>query len=73
MIIKDTIKDFYGKILGYVETDDNTGNKVAYDFYRKILGRYNKKENYTRDFYGKILSRGDTTQALVYNTQQGTK
>jgi len=70
MIVKDTIKDFYGKILGYVETDDVTGNKVAYDFYRRVLGKYNKRENCTRDFYGKILSRGDTTQALVYNTQQ---
>lgn len=70
MIVKDTIKDFYGKILGYIETDDVTGNKVAYDFYRKILGKYNKQDNCTRDFYGRILSRGDITQALIYNAER---
>ena len=61
------IKDFYGKILGYIEEDDVGGDKVAYDFYRKILGRYIKREDNTRDFYGRIVSRGDTTQALVIN------
>ncbi len=68
MIEKETIKDFYNRILGYVETDSVTGNKTAYDFYRRILGKYNKKENRTRDFYGRIISNGDTTQALVYNS-----
>ena len=70
MIVEDTIKNYYGKILGYIETDSVTGNKVAYDFYRKILGRYNKREDCTKNFYGKVLSRGDTTIALVYNQQR---
>lgn len=67
MKVTTPIKDFYGKILGYIEEDDVSGDKVAYDFYRKILGRYIKRENNTRDFYGRIVSRGDTTQALVFN------
>ncbi len=66
MIKKTEIRDFYGKILGYIEEDTNTGNKTAYDFYRRILGKYNKRENMTRDFYGRILAREDVTQALVY-------
>lgn len=66
MIKKTEIRDFYGKILGYIEEDTNTGNKTAYDFYRRILGKYNKRENTTRDFYGRILAREDVTQALVY-------
>ena len=37
---KETIRDFYGKILGYIETDSVTGNKVATNFLGKILGYY---------------------------------
>ena len=37
---KETIKDFYGKILGTVETD-NQGNKTVRDFYGRILTRGN--------------------------------
>ena len=66
---QQVIKDFYGRILGYIE-EDAQGNKTAYDFYRKILGKYYKKDNVTKDFYGRILSRGDTTQALVYNSKK---
>lgn len=69
MIKEDKITDFYGHILGYVQTDTTTGNKTAYNFYRAILGKYDSRNNVTRDFYGKIISRGDTTTALVYNSE----
>ena len=65
------IRDFYGKILGYIEEESN-GNKTAKNFYRQILGTYNAKENVTKDFYGRIVSRGDTTQSLVYNNNNDT-
>ena len=68
MINKQPIKDFYGKILGYISEDTTTGIKKATDFYGKVLGQYDPKEDRTRDFYGRIVSRGDTTQALVYNS-----
>jgi hypothetical protein len=67
---KETITDFYGKILGYIETDENTGNKNATDFYGRPLGYYKKNLNLTTDFYGKIISKGDAVVSLVYNTQQ---
>ena len=67
MLKEEKITDFYGHILGYITTDTITGNKTAYNFYRAILGKYDSKNNVTRDFYGKILSRGDTTASLVYN------
>ncbi|MBO5712219.1 MAG: hypothetical protein J6R47_05205 [Acholeplasmatales bacterium] len=62
-----TIRDFYNRILGYIETDKD-GNKIVRDFYRKILGRYDKKQDVTRDFYNRIIARGDNTSALLYNT-----
>lgn len=59
------IKDFYGKILGYIEEDEQ-GNKTIRDFYRKILGRYDKKLNITKDFYGRVLGQGDLSSGLIY-------
>ena len=67
---KETIRDFYGKILGYIETDSVTGNKVATNFLGKILGYYYKKTNTTTNFLGKILGRGDLTSGLIYSESQ---
>lgn len=61
---KDVIKDWTGKIIGYIETD-NVGNKVVRDFYRKVLGRYDKRQDVTRDFYGRIIAKGDQCSLLL--------
>ena len=64
MTIKtDTLRDFYGKIIGTIETD-SAGNKTVRNFYGKVLGKYDKQKNVTTDFYGKILYRGDFSQLL---------
>jgi hypothetical protein len=68
---KQTITDFYGKIIGYVSTDEKTGNKTATDFYGRILGYYKKDLNLTTDFYGKIVARGDAVTGLVYGKEEG--
>jgi len=59
------IKDYYNVILGYIETDDVTGDKVARDFYRVIVGYYDSKTNTTRDFYRRIIARGDILSSLI--------
>lgn len=61
---KVQIKDFYGKILGTVETLAN-GNKIVRDFYGKILGKYDSRLDVTRDFYGRIIARGDQSAMLL--------
>ena len=58
------IRDFYGKILGSIETLPNN-DKVLRDFYGKILGRYDSRMDVTRDFYGKIVTRGDQLSMLL--------
>ncbi len=63
--MKETIRDFGGRILGYVETDAN-GNKTVRDFYNRILGYYDAKLNVTRDFYNRIIARGDAAVGLIY-------
>ena len=62
---KQAIKDFYGRIIGWIETKPN-GDKTVRDFYGRIKGRYDKQLNVTRDFYGKIVGRGDILTSLLY-------
>ena len=64
MTDKETIRDFYGRILGTITTD-SLGNKVARDFYGKIVGRYDKTNNVTRDFYGRVVAKGDRVSGLI--------
>lgn len=71
MIKKEPLKDFYNRIIGYIETDTITGNKTGRDFYNRIVGYYNKNLNQTRDFYNRIVSNGDTLASLVF--QSGAK
>lgn len=67
--MKEIIKDWTGKIIGSVETD-NKGNKTIRNFYGVILGRYDKATNVTRDFYGRLISRGDTSIGLIYSNMK---
>lgn len=60
-----TLKDFYNRIIGYIETDSITGDKTGKDFYRRIVGYYDKKTNTTRNFYRQIIGKGDILSSLV--------
>lgn len=62
---REVVKDFYGKILGSLETQSN-GDIIARDFYGKILGRWDKKMNVTKDFFGRIIARGNITSGLIW-------
>ena len=64
--MRTTIKDFYNKILGYVEEKPN-GDKTFYDFYNRIVAYYIKSTNTTLDFYKRIIGRGDIGVGLLYN------
>ena len=59
------IRDFGGKILGYIE-EDKDGNQRCITFAGKVLGYYDKKTNTTREFNGKITSRGNTCVGFLY-------
>lgn len=65
MITKTAIREFSGKIIGWIETDSVTGNQTLRDFYGKILGKYDKKYDVTRDFYGRIVAQGNNIQLLL--------
>lgn len=63
------IKDFKHRIIGTIETD-NRGNKIAKDFYRRIVGRYDANANVTKDFYHRIVARGDAIASLIPSWEQ---
>ncbi|MBQ8738672.1 MAG: hypothetical protein IJZ04_04155 [Clostridia bacterium] len=55
---KEAIKEFSGRIIGYIDTKPN-GDKVVSSWTGKILGTYFKSRNVTCDFYGRIIARGE--------------
>ena len=63
-LIKEPIKDWQGKILGWVETD-SSGNKILRDFPGRILGKYNRSLDITQDFYGRTVAKGDCLMMLL--------
>ena len=64
--MKEVIKDFEGRIIGYEETLSNGDVKVS-DFSGRILGYYRKSQNKTVDFYGRTVARGNHTGILLRN------
>lgn len=65
---KEYIKDFYGRVLGYLETQGT--KQYARDFYGKVLGTYDTKDNFTRDFYGRVVTKGNTLIGLIYSAKK---
>ena len=65
MTKREPIRDFYKRILGYIDTDTITGVKTIRNFYMKILGTYDPRDNKTRDFYKRIIGTGDLTMMLL--------
>lgn len=65
MITKEPIRDWTGKILGFIEVDSVTGDKKIRDFYGRVLGKYNKRLNITQDFYGRQVAKGDNLMLLL--------
>lgn len=59
------IKDEGGRIIGFIEEQDN-GDKIAKDFYGRILGKYHKDTNKTHDFWGRIVGKGDVASGLIW-------
>ena len=59
-----TLKDYSGKVLGYIEVE-NDGNKTVKNFYKQVLGYYDVDRNVTLNFYKQIVARGDMCSMLI--------
>ena len=62
---RERIRDWQGRTIGFIDTDTTTGNKIIRDFYGRIKGRYNKKQNITQDFYGRQVAKGDQSAMML--------
>ena len=45
------------------------GDKIAFNFQKRILGYYRAKYDHTTDWQGRILSKGDTVVGLIYQNK----
>ena len=67
---ENLIEDFNDYVSKQTETDAN-GNQTVRSFPgRQILGYYKKDRDVTTDFYGRIISRGNTAIALIYKDKK---
>lgn len=64
---REAIKDWTGKILGWVEWSGN--RKWLSDFNGRRLGYYDKSLDKTCDFYGRQVGRGDILLTLLRQLQ----
>ena len=60
---REPIKDWTGKIIGFVEWSGN--KKWLSDFYGRRLGYYDRSTNKTHDFYGHMVGQGDIVMTLL--------
>lgn len=62
--MKQPVKTFNGKIIGYIDEKPN-GDIVGYNFYNKKVGTYDKRADVTRDFYGRIIYKGNMITSII--------
>lgn len=63
------LKDFYGRIYGYLDRQSN-GDVWAYDFRGRLVGKYLRSEDVTRDWYGHNVSTGNVVASLIPPIEQ---
>ena len=61
---EELIKDCYGNIIARIDEQTN-GDKIVKNFYGQILGKYDKALDVTKDFYGRIVAKGECTGILI--------
>lgn len=70
--MKEPVRDFYGRVVGWVETD-NEGNQIIRAFSGRIIAKYDKRFDVTREFSGRVISKGNTAIGQLYNPSINTE
>ena len=63
-IHKEAIKNFSGKIIGYIDFKEN-GDQELKSYSGMILGRYVANRNITQNYSGTVLTYGNTLTMLL--------
>ena len=64
--MRDYIRAWDGRVIGSYDTD-TSGRITLRDFNGRILGKFDPKENLTRDFSGKVVGTGNILAMLLSN------
>lgn len=70
--MKEPVREFSGKIIGWVETE-NDGSQIVRAFSGKIIAKYDARFNVTREFSGKVLTQGNTAVGQLFNPSINTE
>lgn len=62
------MRNEYGQPVGWLDKYES-GNIVARNKFGKIIGKYTKNDNYTRDVYGRPIAKGNILSALIWREQ----
>jgi hypothetical protein len=73
MLDRQPVRDFYQRIIGWIDTDTITGDQIGRDFYQRIVGYYIKKFNETQDFYKRPRYKGNMLAALIQEAEDANK
>ena len=68
----EPVKDFYGRVQGYMDEQPN-GDIWCYDFYGRLVGKYIKSLNVTRDFYGRNVAKGNVLASFIMDNKGANK
>ena len=67
---RQAVRDFYGRILGFID-DGMYSNKVAAQLFTgEIVGFYDESRDVTMDFYGRIICTGNGLVGLIESKAQ---
>lgn len=61
--MKQPLRNFHGKIIGFLE--DKPTEIVLSEYSGRILGRYDKINNKTRNYLGTIIGSGNLLTSLL--------
>ena len=64
MAYRETIREYSGMILGYLDHESN-GDITVRGYNGMILGRYDSASDTTRNYAGQIIWRGNMAAALL--------
>lgn len=61
------ITDRFGRIIGFISSDNNTGEQMLTDRFGKVKGWYNSRTNMTTDRFGRVVGFGNILTTLLNN------
>lgn len=59
------LKDRYSKVIGFIQTDRNTGDQILTNRFHQVKGWYKAKQNITVDRFSKVVGFGNLLNLML--------